>query len=158
MSESGCAKRPFPSLVRRVGRALALAAGVVVVLGISTGVEARDDTPPEIAARKNPVTLPPKKVAYFAKQFRAKCARCHGADGGGGGEEAKDQEVPPANFTDAEFMKSRTDGQLFYQILMGGGERCAMPAFGPESDHGWSEEKIWAMVAFVRRFSEPASQ
>ena len=29
-------------------------------------------------------------------------------------------------------MSARTDGQLFYQILMGGGERCAMPAFGHE--------------------------
>jgi hypothetical protein len=30
-----------------------------------------------------------------------------------------------------------------------------MPAFGPTSDAGWSEEKIWYMVEFVRRFSRP---
>jgi hypothetical protein len=52
-------------------------------------------------------------------------------------------------------MKGRTDGQLFYQILMGGGERCAMPAFGPESAHAWNDEKIWRMVAFVRLFAQP---
>ncbi len=51
-------------------------------------------------------------------------------------------------------MATRTDGQLFYQILMGGGQRSAMPAFGPESDVGWSEEKIWLMVLYVRKFSQ----
>jgi mono/diheme cytochrome c family protein len=107
--------------------------------------------------RENPVKeLSEKKIAYFAKQFRAKCSRCHGADGAGGGKEAAEQPVPPSDLTDAKAMKARSDGELFYQILMGGGDRCAMPAFGPESDHGWSEQKIWQMVVFVRRFSNPS--
>lgn len=116
---------------------------------------ARNDVPDEIARRENPVTLPPARVKYYAKQYRAKCARCHGAAGDGGGEESAGQEVPPADLTDAALMTQRTDGQLFYQILAGGGNRCAMPAFGPESDHGWSEEKVWSMVAFIRRFAAP---
>jgi cytochrome c len=118
---------------------------------------ARDDVPAEVAARRSPnVELSDRDIHYFTKQFKAKCARCHGPDGAGGGEEAAEQAVPPANFTDTAYMSSRTDGQLFYQILMGGGERCAMPAYGPESSHGWTEEKIWRMVAFVRRFAPPA--
>jgi mono/diheme cytochrome c family protein len=118
-------------------------------------LSARDDVPPEIAARENPVELTESRVRYFQRQFRSKCARCHGVDGNGGGEEAQAQEVPPRDFTDAAFMRTRTDGQLFYQIWAGGGDRCAMPAYGPGSDHGWNEEKIWGMVAFVRRFSKP---
>jgi mono/diheme cytochrome c family protein len=132
-----------------------LSVAACIALPISTS--ARDDVPEEIAGQENPVTLTPRKVEYYTKQFRAKCARCHGPTGDGGGEESAGQAVPPTDFTDADYMGSRSDGQLFYQILMGGGERCAMPAFGPESDHGWSEEKIWHMVAFVRRFSAPAS-
>ena len=117
---------------------------------------ARDDVPAEVAARQNPVgELSGRDVRYFAKQFKTKCVRCHGPDGTGGGEEAADQAVAPANLTDSAHMGSRTDGQLFYQILMGGGERCAMPAYGPESSHGWTEEKVWRMVAFVRRFAQP---
>ena len=120
---------------------------------------ARDDVPAEIAARRSPIAeLSDRDIRYFTKQFKAKCARCHGPDGTGGGEEAAEQAVPPANFADAAYMSSRTDGQLFYQILMGGGERCAMPAYGPESSHGWAEEKIWRMVAFVRRFAPPAGE
>jgi mono/diheme cytochrome c family protein len=119
-------------------------------------ISARDDVPPEIAERENPVQLTEPRVRYFARQFRGKCARCHGAKGDGGGEEAQAQDVPPRDFTDAAFMGTRTDGQLFYQIYAGGGERCAMPAYGPGSDHGWNEEKIWGMVAYVRRFAKPA--
>jgi len=116
----------------------------------------RDDTPPEIAQRESPVSLPQERVSYFARQFKAKCARCHGIDGDGGGKEADEQEVPPRDLTDAAYMETRTDGQLFWQILKGGGSRCAMPAFGPGSDHNWTEEKIWYMVEYVRRFSRPS--
>ena len=51
-------------------------------------------------------------------------------------------------------MRSRGDGQLFYPIMMGGGERCAMPAFGPESGRARNEDKIWQRVAFIRRFAQ----
>ena len=115
---------------------------------------ARDDVPAEVAARENPVgELSERDVRYFQRQFKGKCARCHGLDGAGGGDEAADQAVPPTDLTDPTYMSGRTDGQLFYQILVGGGDRCAMPAFGPDSSHGWNEEKIWRMVAFVRRFA-----
>jgi mono/diheme cytochrome c family protein len=113
----------------------------------------RDDTPPEVAALSNPVTLEEDEVRYYTRQFKGKCARCHSKDGTGKGDSAGDQKVPPANFTDAAYMTSRSDGQLYYQILAGGGEACAMPAFGPGTDHSWSEDKIWHMVAYVRRFA-----
>jgi mono/diheme cytochrome c family protein len=133
-----------------------LALATCVGVAVPPAPPAREDVPPEIAARENPVVLPDSKLRYYARQFRAKCARCHGIDGDGGGEEAQAQEVPPRDFTDAALMGTRTDGELFYQIYAGGGDRCAMPAYGPGSDHGWSEEKIWYMVAFVRRFAMPA--
>ena len=135
-----------------LGLALAIALAIAPVAG------ARDDVPEEIASRSNPVTLEPREKRYFERQYRAKCARCHGADGAGGGEEAAEQPVPPADLRDAAAMSTRSDGQLFYQILMGGGERCAMPAFGPESSHAWSEDKIWRMVAFVRLFARPVAK
>jgi len=124
-----------------------------------SSVSARDDVPDEVKARKNPVTLEEGDVRYYERQFKGKCARCHGIDGTGSGADAAASGglVRPANFTDAKYMATRTDGQLFYQILMGGGERCAMPAFGPESDHAWTEDKIWHMVAFVRRFAKPSN-
>ncbi len=98
--------------------------------------------------------LEESELRYYKRQFKGKCSRCHGLHGRGGGEEAASQPVPPADLTDAIYMKTRSDGQLFYQILMGGGDRCAMPAFGPESDYAWTEDKIWHLVAYVRLFAE----
>ena len=134
-------------------RASSLALALLLVACMAS---ARDDVPAEIAALENPVALGEDKVRFFQRQFKAKCARCHGPDGKGGGPEAAEQEVPPRDLTDAAYMNTRTDGQLFYQILEGGGDESEMPGFGPDSAQGWNEERIWYMVAFVRRFSEPA--
>jgi len=140
-------------------RAALLAATFGFALALPWGAVARDDVPNDIAALENPTgELSDRDVRYLQRQFKAQCARCHGLAGNGGGDEAAAQAVPPANFTDATFMASRTDGQLYYQILMGGGKRCAMPAFGPESAVGWSDDKIWRMVAFVRRFARPQAE
>jgi mono/diheme cytochrome c family protein len=125
-----------------------------------TSVSARDDVPDDTKVMKNPVTLEEDEIRYYQRQFKGKCSRCHGLDGKGTGVAATPAEglVRPANFTDANYMASRTDGELFYQIAMGGGERCAMPAFGPESDHAWAEDKIWHMVSFIRRFSDAGNR
>ena len=141
-------------------RALQRFAICVLTTGLAgiacSSVSARDDAPDDVKARKNPVELEASEIRYYERQFKGNCSRCHGIDGTGKGAEAAASGglVPPANFTDRKYMASRTDGQLFYQILMGGGERCAMPAFGPESDHAWTEDKIWHLVAYVRRFAE----
>jgi mono/diheme cytochrome c family protein len=137
---------------------------IIVLLAIglacvtAPAIPPRREAPPEIAARENPVSLTTDKLRYYTRQFRAKCSRCHGEHGDGGGEEAKAQVVPPRDFSDTPYMNSRTDGQLFHQILIGGGERCAMPAFGPGSDQNWSEEKIWYMVDYIRRFTDRREQ
>jgi mono/diheme cytochrome c family protein len=131
---------------------MALAAALVSAQTLSAG-EAADP----YRDRTNPETLEESELRYYQRQFKGKCSRCHGADGTGKGKGASDEVVQPANFTDVDYMASRTDGQLFRQILLGGEDRCAMPAFGPESDHAWSEEKIWHMVAFVRRFAQEPS-
>jgi mono/diheme cytochrome c family protein len=112
-----------------------------------------EDVPPEIAKLPNPETLEDSEIRYYTRQFKGKCSRCHGKDGTGGGKEAAAQRIRPTDLTDADYMRSRTDGQLFYQILMGGEAKSAMPGFGPESDYGWTEQKVWHMVAFVRRYS-----
>ncbi len=119
------------------------------------GQSARDDVPERYGELANPVApIPENRIRYFEKQYRTQCARCHGAEGAGGAEDTAEGVIPARDFTDAAFMATRTDGQLFYQILVGGGERSNMPGFGPASDVAWSEEKIWSMVWFIRRFVE----
>lgn len=143
----------------RAWRRRAGALAMLLAIALPSGpTRARDDVPEEIAKRPNPVReLAPMRVRYWERQFKAKCARCHGLDGAGGGDEAASMAVPPTDFTDARYMATRSDGQLFYQILAGGGERCAMPAFGPGSEQSWSEDRIWELVLFVRRFAQRTS-
>ncbi|MAG33903.1 MAG: hypothetical protein CL908_23730 [Deltaproteobacteria bacterium] len=125
----------------------------------SPGQSARDDVPEEYAELTNPFEeIPSGRIRYWERQYKAQCARCHGIDGRGGGKYAAEQWVPPRNFTDSAFMATRSDGQLFYQIRSGGGERSGMPAYGPGSDISWSEEKIWKMVLFLRRFAAAPGQ
>ena len=139
----------------RRARRLALLSIAFSAAIVASGLSfARDDTPPEIVEAKNPVLLDASKKAYYAKQFKANCARCHGATGDGGGDDAASQPVPPANFRDRALMATRSDGQLYWQILRGGAPRSEMPAFGPGSDKSWSEEKIWGMVAFLRTLTD----
>lgn len=133
----------------------------VIMLTVGLALPARpllaagcETVPESYRNLKNPVSeLTKRQVRYWSKQYRAKCARCHGENGDGGGEEAAQQKVPPAIFTDKDFMTQCSDGQLFYQINFGGEEKSAMPGFGPESSQGWSEQKIWQMAAFIRRFA-----
>lgn len=141
----------------RRARLAILSLSVAATVAASAPARARDDTPSEIAEAKNPVVLDAAKQAYYAKQFKANCARCHGAKGDGGGDEAAQQGVRPTNFTDAAYMATRTDGQLYWQILQGGAPRCEMPAFGPGSDKSWNDEKLWGMTAFIRTLA-PARQ
>ncbi len=141
--------------IQRHALAVSLSLGVLAALPAN----ARDDTPAELLGAVNPVALDEVRAAYFARQFKANCARCHGAAGDGGGDDAAAQAVAPTRFTDARAMSARTDGQLFWQIARGGAPRCDMPAFGRGSEKSWDDEKIWGMVAFLRRLakSEPAS-
>ena len=146
----------FETRHHRLGLLLMLTSAVWTLFA-ATVASARDDTPAEISNKSNPVELEETELRYYKRQWKGKCSRCHGMDGKGGGKNAAAQRVPPTNFTDAGHMQTRTDGQLFYQILMGGGDRCAMPAFGPESDYAWNEDKIWHLVAYVRRFATTSS-
>ena len=125
-------------------------AGLMLLLIQGNGARACEKVPPEYQKRKNPVTLTESRISYFRKQFQSRCALCHGKDGKGGGEEAGKMAFPPVNLTDSKFMGACSDGQIYYQIEKGGEEKSAMPAFGPDSDAGWSESKIWGMVAYVR--------
>ena len=102
------------------------------------------DAPSEYQSLKNPATTE-RDINYGKRQYKAKCADCHGEKGEGDEEEP---EVP--KFNDAAYMAKRSDGQLFYIIKFGAGKEAEMEGFGPGSDAALSDTKIWRIVAFVR--------
>jgi mono/diheme cytochrome c family protein len=81
------------------------------------------------------------EVAQGQELFAVNCTACHGEAGDGSG-------LPgAANFTDQEFMASKTPDQ-FFESITGGVNGTAMPAWGD----AFSEDQIWSLVNFVWSF------
>lgn len=83
------------------------------------------------------------------RTYKSKCKKCHGTEGDGQGSAAEDIEIKPTAFDVEGYMDEKSDGQLFW-IVMEGSEGTEMEGFGPESDAGLSEEKVWELVAYMR--------
>ena len=81
--------------------------------------------------------------AEGARLFAAVCARCHGAEGGGGAAIAG-TNIHPRNFRDAIFQTARTDADIKYVITNGKG--TAMPPFKA----AFKPAEIDALVAHIR--------
>jgi len=80
------------------------------------------------------------------------CAYCHGENGDGFGLNASNLATPPRDHTDAAYMNSRSDEQLFAAIKYGGasqGKSALMPPWGGRL----SEREISSLVAYVRTLS-----
>ena len=81
--------------------------------------------------------------------YKSKCKKCHGMTGDGEGSAAADIEIKPTAFNAPGYMESKSDGQLFW-IIDQGSEGTEMEGFGPDSDAGLSEDKLWELVSFMR--------
>lgn len=103
--------------------------------------------PPEAAAKVNPVKPSAESLAKGKKLYGYDCAMCHGKDGDGKGDMASDIKNV-TDFTKADAMKSRTDGELFYITRNGEGED--MP---PEGDRA-KDEDVWNLVNYIRSFAK----
>ena len=83
------------------------------------------------------------------RTYKSKCKKCHGPEGDGQGSAAEDIEIKPTAFNTPGYMDEKSDGQLFW-ISLYGSEDTEMEGFGPESEAGLSEEKIWELVSYIR--------
>lgn len=84
-----------------------------------------------------------------AAMYREMCAACHGTGGKGDGPAVDGMAVKPRDHTDAAFMNSLTDGQIYDVISRGGsavGKFAGMPAWG----QALSEQQIRDLVRYMR--------
>ena len=81
------------------------------------------------------------------------CAYCHGASGDGFGLNAPNLAVPPRDHTDAAYMASRTDEQLFAVIKFGGAAQ-GKSALMPPWRNRLSDREVTALVAYLRAIPE----
>ena len=106
--------------------------------------------PVEATKQPNPVKATPESIARARKWWTLDCAMCHGKDGDGKGETAKDMKLAIADFTDPATLKDRTDGEIFYIIKNGHKD---MP---PEGQRVKTEQN-WDLVNYVRSLAKKKS-
>lgn len=81
--------------------------------------------------------------------YRTYCAQCHGFMGNGQGINVRDMSVQPRNHTDASYMSSRSDQDLFDADKKGGlaiDKSVLMPPWGSTL----SDKEIHDMVQYLR--------
>jgi mono/diheme cytochrome c family protein len=102
--------------------------------------------PLEAVKQVNPVKPSAESLARAKKIYGYECAMCHGEDGGGGGDLAKNMKAKMSDFRDPSALKGQTDGELYYIINKGKGE---MEGEGPRV----KPDDTWNLVNYLRSFS-----
>ncbi|HUG36603.1 MAG TPA: cytochrome c, partial [Candidatus Limnocylindrales bacterium] len=90
------------------------------------------------AARKNPVAATPDSVKTGGELFTVYCTPCHGSSGKGDGLVSA-KFVPPADLTNADLQKGRSDGYWQSYLSVGG---AVMPSYA----EALTAEERWHVV------------
>lgn len=77
------------------------------------------------------------------------CFSCHGKEGRGDGAAGASFNPRPRNFTDADWQKARSDGEIFWAIT--NGTDYGMIAF----ENMLSAEERWILVNYIRELGKP---
>ena len=101
--------------------------------------------PAEAVQKVNPIKPTPESLAKGKKLYGYDCVMCHGENGNGKGEIAKDMKRPVPDFRDPVVLKARTDGELFYILKNGKGEM-------PPENRG-SDNVLWELINYIRSFA-----
>ncbi|HET7876061.1 MAG TPA: cytochrome c [Methylomirabilota bacterium] len=120
-------------------RAFAMPAGTVPRGGELTYAKEERDL---AAARKNPVPATAESVKKGGELFAVYCVPCHGPSGKGDGLVAA-KFVPPADLSNPDLQRQRTDGYWQSYLSVGG---AVMPAYG----EALTPEERWHVVNYLR--------
>jgi hypothetical protein len=147
----------------RTGK-VGLAAGLIVLVGtVAYSAPEKDPLKPRVpvdqteSAKKLTTPLfkeakqaPAKMVEEGKALYEGKgtCFNCHGKAGKGDGAAGAMLDPGPRDFTNCEFQKKRTDGELFW-VVKNGIQGTGMMALTPMAV---TEEEAWKTIAYVRSF------
>lgn len=100
----------------------------------------------EVKGLKNPVPVNNETLSEAGDIYMGKgvCSTCHGETGRGDGPAGASFNPPPRNFTDVDWQKARTDGEVFWAISKG--TEYGMIAF----EDMLSAEERWMLVNYIR--------
>ncbi len=81
---------------------------------------------------------------------RGICFSCHGKEGKGDGPAGASFKPGPRNFTDVDWQKARTDGEIFWVIT--NGTEYGMISF----ENMLTDEERWELVNYIRNLGRHA--
>jgi len=87
--------------------------------------------------------------------YRENCVPCHGVTGKGDGAGAKSLPVRPADHTDREAMKSRSDTFL-HDVIAKGGSAMGLSPFMPAWGSILKDNEIQELVDYIRTLANPS--
>lgn len=108
----------------------------------------RPRAPSDARKIKNPIPRSGEAISNGKALYEGKgnCYVCHGISGHGDGEAGAMLSPPPRNFTDIQFQRLRTDGELFWTIRYGIPD-TSMFSFVPRHI---TEEEAWQIIHYIR--------
>jgi len=98
------------------------------------------------AARRNPIAATPASVQRGGELFVIYCTPCHGTSGKGDGP-VSTKFVPPADLTNPDLHRARTDG--YWQSYMSAGG-AVMPSYA----EALTPDERWHVVNFLRTLAQ----
>lgn len=107
------------------------------------------------AAQDAPLPAAPGDAARGLEIYQARCANCHGPQGGGDGELAPQSPMPPAVFADPAYRLTAVPTEMYLTIVNGRMDQ-GMPPFGPGTQNPLSEQDVWDAIAAIYAFSTPS--
>lgn len=112
-----------------------------------------EPAPEPFATMTNPLPSTPENIEAGKMLFHRDvepiaCETCHGFKGNGMGVIFQRMKPYPRDFTCYQDMKDISDGQMFW-IIQNGSHGTRMRAF-----ENLTEEQIWQLVHYLRRFAD----
>lgn len=129
--------------------------GIAFAAGVATAAE-KDIKMPRVPAAelqkakdmKNPLKPTPDVLAKGKAIFEGKgtCFTCHGNTGKGDGPAGAALDPSPRNFTNPEFDKVRTPGEMFW-VVKNGSPGTGMISYNPAMIN---DDETWEVITYVR--------
>src|ERR1700729_1989966 len=113
----------------------------------ATPAPAASKIPLEAVNEPNPVKASAESLGRAKKIYGYECSICHGDDGGGAGDMAKNMKAKMPDFRDPTALKGQTDGTLYYVINKGKAEMEGEGARVKPDDP-------WNLVNYIKSFSK----
>jgi mono/diheme cytochrome c family protein len=115
------------------------------ITALSTpGSISQDTAPAPAAGQKNPVKPTDKSQARAKELYGQECAMCHGDNGNGKTDLAKDMELKLPDWSDPATLANKQDQELFNAIRNGKGK---MPA---EVEGRAKDDELWNLIIYIR--------